>query len=58
MCKTNTVGYIAGPDSSKMDGFWISTGTMNDTDMPEGAEGKVDITTSDKTNKTPILVNY
>lgn len=32
------------------------TGTMDD-DGPERAEGKVDITTLDKTNKTPILIS-
>ena len=31
---------------------------MGDADRLEGAEGKIDITTPDKTNKTPILVSY
>ena len=32
--------------------------TMGDADGPKRAEGMVDITTPDKTNKTPILLNY
>ncbi len=36
----------------------MDAGIRGDVDKPEGAEGKVDITTPDKTNKTFIQVSY
>ena len=49
----------AGPVySNAKDGAETGSGTMSDTDRPEGAEGMVDIITPGKTNKTPILPSY
>ena len=48
----------AGPRCSEADGAGTCAGTIGDADGPEGVEGKVDIITPDKTNKTPILVSY
>lgn len=53
---------IARPDYSMGDnaemGAGIGAGVRSDMDGPDGAEGKVDITMLDKTNKTLILVSY
>lgn len=58
----NVMGNAARPRYSKKDGVGTSAGTgartRSDADGPEGAEDKVDITTIDKTNKIPLLVNY
>ena len=51
------MGDAAGPSSNKGDGADIGIGMIGDADRQEGAEGKVDITMPDKTNKTSILVN-
>ena len=40
------------------DGAGTGTGTIDDADGLEGAEGKVDITMLNKTNNTPILISY
>lgn len=48
----------AGPGCSKRDDTRTGVGTMGNADEPEGTKGKVDITTLDKTNMTPILVSY
>ena len=48
----------AGPGCYNKDGAGTDTGTMDDVDRSEKAEGKVDITILDKTNKTPTLVRY
>ena len=58
MCKASAVGNLVGPGSSGGDGARISTGTMGDADGLEGAKSKIDIITSDKNNKTLILVSY
>lgn len=66
-CQASTVSDIAGPGYSEVDGTGTGVETDNteaagigtiDNDEPEGAEGKVDITTLDKTNKIPILISY
>ena len=49
---------IAGPDYSKEDDAKTDAGMIDDTNRPEGAKSKVDITMSDKINKTPIIVSY
>ena len=54
MCKASAIGNVAGLGGSERDG----TRMMGDADGPEGAKGKADIITPDKTNKTPILVSY
>ena len=51
------MGEAARPTCSKRNGVGTSAGTMDDPDRLKGADGKINITTSDKTNKTPILVN-
>lgn len=52
---------IAGPGCSEVDSAGTGVGTTNtetiDNNGPEGAEAKIDITTSDKTNKIPILIS-
>ena len=48
----------AGPGCSERDNARTNTRMIGDADRSEGAEGKIDITKSDKTNKTPILVCY
>ena len=58
MCKASAIDDAAGPGCSEGDGAKTGAKIMGDTDGPEGAEGKVNITTPDKTNKTPILVSY
>ncbi len=63
---TSTVGDVAGPVCNAGDGTGIDTetnaetgaGVRGDVDGPERVEGKLDITTSSKTNKTPILMSY
>ena len=52
------MGDAAVPSCSKGDGTRTGAGTMSNAYGPEGAESKVDITTSDKTNKTLMLVSY
>ncbi len=58
----SAMGNAAGPGYSKRDGTGTSARTsartIDDADGSEGAEGKIDITLSDKTNKTPILISY
>ena len=49
---------VARPSCSKKDDTKIGAGTIGDADGPEGAEGTVDITKPDKTNKICILVSY
>ncbi len=55
----SAVGDAAGPGCSAADGAGTGTRTgiraRGDVDGPEAAEGKVDITTPDK---TPIVVSY
>ncbi len=55
----NAVGDAARPGCSTGDGVGTGAGTdagaRGDVDGPEAAEGKVDITTPDK---TPIIVSY
>ncbi len=55
----NAVGDTAGPGCSAEDGAGTGAGTgagaRGNADRPEVAEGKVDITTPDK---TPIMVSY
>lgn len=52
---------IAGLHCSELDGVSTGTGTTDartiDDDRLEGVEGKVDITTLDKTNKILILIS-
>ena len=48
------MGNAAGLGGSERDG----TRMIGDVDGPEGAKGKADIITLDKTNKPPILVSY
>ena len=52
------MGDAAGPGYSEGNGVGTGVKTMGDTDGSKGAKSKVDITTPDKTNKTPILVSY
>ena len=52
------MGDVAGPSYNERDGARTGAETMDDADGPKGAEGKIDIITPDKTNKTPILVSY
>ena len=47
-----------GPNCSKKDGAGTGARTIDDANGPEEVEGKIDITMSGKTNKTPILVSY
>ncbi len=62
----SAVGDVVGPGCSAGNGAGTGAGTgagmgagaRGDADGPEGAVGKVDITTPDKTNNTPILVSY
>ncbi len=58
----NAVGDATRPGCRTGDGARTGAETSararGDMDRPEVAEGKVDITTPDKTNKTPILVSY
>lgn len=48
----------AGPECSKRDDTRTGAMMIGNADEPEGIKGKVDITTLDKTNMTPILVSY
>ncbi len=56
------MGDAAGPGCSTGDGagtgFGMGARARGDADGPETVEGKVDIITPDKTNKTLILVSY
>ena len=52
------MGNIAEPGYSKENSAKTNAKTMGDTNKPEEAKGKIDITTLDKTNKTFILVSY
>ena len=52
------MGDTAGPGCSKGDGAETGAGMISNVDGPKGVEGKIDITISDKTNKTPILISY
>lgn len=67
MSMISAMSDVAGPGSSKRDGARTSagidagtgTGTKDDIDGPKEVKSKVvDITTPNKTNKTPILVSY
>lgn len=51
------MGDIAGPSCSEGDGAWIVTKTICDNELKR-VDDKVDITMSDKINKTPVLVRY
>ena len=48
----------AGLDCSEGNGAETSAKTIDDADRSEGLEGKVNITTPNKTNKILILVSY
>ena len=52
------MGDAIGPGYSERDMTGTGTWTIDDADGLEGAEGKIDIIMSDKTNKLPILVSY
>lgn len=52
----SNAGYNIGMGAEM--GIIISIRARGNTDKPEAAEGKVDITTLDKINKTSILVSY
>ena len=52
------MGDTFRPDCSDGDSTQIGTWTMDDADGPKRVEGKVDITTPNKPNKTPILISY
>ncbi len=54
----SAVGDAAGPGCSAGDSAGIDTEVRGDANESEVAEGKVDITTPDKTNKICILVSY
>ncbi len=56
MGDTARPGYSAGDGAET--GVGTDAGARGDADGPEGVIGKVDITTPDKTNKTPILIGY
>ena len=58
MYKTSAMGDAAGPSYSEGDNAKTIARTMDNADGLERAEDKIDITTPDKTNKTPILVSY
>lgn len=52
---------VTGPSYSKRNGAGTCARIIGDTDRldgPEEAKDKVDITMSDMTNKTPILISY
>ena len=49
---------VAESGYNKGDGVGTGAGTMDNANEPKGAEGKIDITTPNKTNKTLILVSY
>lgn len=62
----NAIGDTTEPGRSEGDGtrtgaqIDVKTGarTKDDADEPEGVKSKIDITTPNKTNKTPILISY
>ncbi len=58
----STMDNAARPGCNKGDdtgtGAGTGAGTRDDMDGREGVKDKVDIITSDKTNKTSILLNY
>ena len=58
LCKVSAIDNVARSGYSEGDGAGTDAGIIGDADGPERAEGKVDIITSDKTNKTLILVCY
>lgn len=51
------MGDVTRLGYSERDNAGIGAGTMSDADGLERVKGKLDITTPDKTNKTPILVS-
>lgn len=59
---TSAIDNAAGPDCSEGDGTRTSTemavGTRDDADGPKRTKDIVDITTSNKTNRTLLLVSY
>lgn len=52
------MGDVAGPGCNEGDSTGSDARTGGDVHRLERAKGKLDITTSDKTNKMPILVSY
>ncbi len=56
------VADVAKSGCNEEDGIGMSVGTgtrtRGNTNRLEGLESKIDITTPDKTNKTPILIIY
>lgn len=58
MCKVNTVSDAVELGCSKAKNARTGFGTTNNTDGPKRPKNKIDITTPNKTNKTPILVSY
>ncbi len=54
----SAMGDAAGVNCSAEDDAGTGAGARGDADGPEAAEGKIDITMPDKTNKTLILVSY
>ena len=58
MCKANAMDNAIGPGCSEGNSTKTGAGTINNTNMLEGVEGKINIITPDKINKISILVSY
>lgn len=56
MYEDSTMGDATGPGYNEVDNARTSAKTM-DNDKQEEKEDKIDITTAEKINKTPILIS-